>query len=191
MALLINQEIITNNKGILPHFYLKIETFNIDKLSGCVRVFSTPYTTGGDALSNSINCVMLETSSGGKFFSNLDYSYDLSKTIDRTITFNGSEVFLTPLHEFFLTKTVSVENKIYETVETEQQVTYYDFDENGNVIELTRNEMVPQKNLIGTEIVEMNEIDLSLLGSNPYNWMYSNLKKEYEKIFGEGRVLDV
>jgi hypothetical protein len=189
MALLINQEIVLSNNEILSNFYLRIEYFNIDKISGTVKCVSTPYPNSENALLNSCGYSIKNTLGPGKITTS-EFYYDLSRTVQNPIIWNSTEMNLPREHEFSITKFVQIPQDIYDTVQSEEIVPYYDFDAEGNVIELTRTVTVTQQIKTGTTILDRNEIDLSLLGTNPYNWIYSQLKKEYEKIFGLGNVLD-
>jgi hypothetical protein len=193
MALLVNQEITSQTKGTLSSFYIKLEEFNIHKIEGVVYCVCGHYTDSSEALKNSINYkTFFDNENGGSvLISDSNIAYDKSLLIGGEIYFNGNLISFPNYYKFDITRPVQVQEDVYENIESEEQVPYYDFDAQGNVIELTRTMNVTRSIKTGTVTLDRNQIDFNLLTSNPYNWLYSQLKKEYENIFGVGNVLDV
>ena len=181
MALQINQEIETSNKGIVTAPYLRIESYRIDKVLGYMVVQIALFSNKADADKN-------------KFI----YTEDISEPLNRnqtgpiavTITYDDEVLQYPVLLEFPLVVSEDISEDIYESQEVTNTITYNDFDENGDIVEKTRQETTTQRVKTGTRTVTKSRIDLSVIGSDPYGWAYTKTKEVYEGIFGTGNVTD-
>ncbi len=182
MALQINQEIETLNKGIVTSPYLRIESYRIDKVLGYMIVQVALFSSKADADTN-------------KFV----YADDITDPLGRTgqtgpiavsISYNDESINYPTLLEFPLTVSEDVSEDIYESQEITNTITYNDFDENGNIVEKTREETTTQRVKTGTRTVTKSRIDLSVIDGDPYGWAYTKAKAAYEEIFGVGNVTD-
>ena len=182
MALQINQEIETINKGIVTSPYVRIESYRIDKFVGVFTAIVAFYT---DAIEASQN----------KFV----YTEDILDPLERApqpgpispnIVYNGNQIEYPVVAEFPLTVEESVTEDVYEDQTSTRTITYNDFDENGNVVEKTREETVTQRVKTGTRTVTKNRIDISIVGSDPYSWAYAKLKIRLGSVFGESNIID-
>jgi hypothetical protein len=182
MALQINQEIETINKGIVTNPYLRIESYRIDKILGHFIVSTAMYRDKADADTNKF--VYLE-----------DYAQPMNRAsqtgpIATMITYNDNSFEYPVVIEFPLSVPENVIEDVYEDQEVTRTITYNDFDENGDIVEKTRTETTVEKVKTGTQEVIKSKIDLSVIGNDPYGWAYSKLKTHYEGIFGAGNVID-
>lgn len=182
MALQINREIETLNKGIVPTPYLRIESYRIDKILGYMIVQVALFSSKADADTN-------------KFI----YSEDITEPLGRTgqtgpiavsIGYNDESISYPVLLEFPLTVTEEVSEDIYETQEITNTITYSDFDENGDIVEKTREETTTHRVKTGTRTITKSRIDLSVIDGDPYGWAYTKTKIAYEQIFGVGNLTD-
>lgn len=182
MALQINQEIETLNKGIVTNPYVRIEAYRIDKMLGVLIAVVAMYTNKAEATANS-------------FVYSEDFLDPLNRPsqpgpISSSIVFNDQSVEYPVVNEFPLTSPEEVVRDVYETVEGTRTITYNDFDENGNIVEKTREEAYTENVKTGTETVTKSKIDISVIGNDPYGWAYGKLKITLEEIFGVGNVID-
>jgi hypothetical protein len=182
MALQINQEIETTNKGIVTNPYLRIETYRIDKMTGFFVATVAMYIDSNDALNNSF--VYQE-----EFVDPL-YRKPQTGPISPSLIFNGQNVNYPVVNEFPLTVDESVTEDVYTDETKTRTITYNDFDENGDIIEKTREETYTEKVKTGTRTVNKSRIDITVIGNDPFAWAYGKLKTVYEDIFGQGNVID-
>ena len=182
MALQINQEIETINKGIVTNPYLRIEAYRIDKVLGYFLVTTAMFKDKADADSN-------------KFVYHEDYAQPIDRVaqtgpIATMITYNDDSFEYPVVIEFPLGTSEVVTEDIYEDQDVTRTITYNDFDENGDIVEKTRTETTTERVKTGTHEVTKSRIDISVIGSDPYGWAYAKLKTHYEAIFGTGNVID-
>ena len=182
MALQINQEIETLNKGTVINPYVRIEAYRIDKMLGVLIAVAAMYQSKEEATSNS-------------FVYSEDFLDPLNRKaqsgpISPPIIFNEQSLEYPVVNEFPLTVPEETTSDIYETVEGTRTVTYNDFDENGDIVEKTREEAYSERVKTGTETVTKSKIDISVIGEDPYGWAYGKLKIALEEIFGVGNVID-
>ena len=182
MALQINQEIETINKGIVTNPYLRIEAYRIDNILGSFLVTTAMFRDKADADTN-------------KFVYHEDYAQPIDRApqtgpIATLITYNDNSFEYPVVIEFPLGVSEVVTEDIYEDQEVTKTITYNDFDENGDIVEKTRIETTIEKVKTGTHEVTKSKVDISVVGADPYGWAYSKLKTHYEGIFGAGNVID-
>ncbi len=182
MALQINQEIETVNRGTVINPYIRIESYRIDKMVGVLIAVAAMYATKDEANSNSF--VYTED-----FLDPLNRPSQ-SGPISPSIIFNDQPLEYPVINEFPLTISQDITKDKYETVEKTRTIKYNDFDEDGNVIEKTREEKYTERVKTGTETVTKSRIDISVVGNDPYGWAYGKLKVALEGIFGVGNVID-
>jgi len=183
MALQINKEIETTNKGVVTNPYARIESYHIDKGIGIMRVSIALYSSKDEADQNGF--VYIE-----------DFLDPLNRApqpgpIATLINFDGDSINYPTIFDFTLSVDETITEDEYQTQDLVRTVKYYDFDEDGNVIEKTREENYQDRVKIGTKSVTKSKIDLSVIGSNPYAWAYTKLKPKLEEVFGEGNVIDL
>jgi hypothetical protein len=182
MALQINQEIETINKGIVTNPYLRIEAYRIDKILGVFLVTTAMFRDKADADSN-------------KFVYHEDYAQPSDRIhqtgpIATLITYNDNSFEYPVVVEFPLGVPEVVTEDIYEDQEVTRTIVYNDFDENGDIVEKTREETTIEKVKTGTHEVTKSKMDISVIGEDPYGWAYAKLKTHYEGIFGAENVID-
>jgi len=182
MALQINQEIETINKGIVSSPYVRIESYRIDKFVGVFTAIIAFYSDAIEASQNQF--IYVEDI--------LDPSERVPQPgpISPDIVYNGLQIQYPVVSEFPLTVPESVTEDVYENQTSTRTITYNDFDENGNVVERTREETVTERVKTGTTTVTKNRIDISIVGSDPYSWAYTKLKARLGSVFGEGNIID-
>lgn len=156
MALQINQEIETINKGVVTNPYLRIEAYRIDKILGYFLVTTAMFRDKTDADSN-------------KFVYHEDYAQPIDRApqtgpIATMITYNDDSFEYPVVIEFPLGTSETVTEDIYEDQEVTRTITYNDFDENGDIVEKTRTETTIEKVKTGTHEVTKSKIDIGVIG---------------------------
>jgi hypothetical protein len=79
---------------------------------------------------------------------------------------------------------------IYTNHITSQSISYYDFDDNGDVVEKFKWEYFSQSVQIGTEIKEQDILNKELITGNVFPYMYNVVTSEFKGIFGEENVIN-
>ena len=88
-----------------------------------------------------------------------------------------------------MTETITVEEPILEEKETEKEVPYISFDENGDEITKYRTVKKKEKVTVGHKTVKRDKIDNSIIGDLP-SYCYSHIEKELKKIFPKGEIIN-
>jgi cobyrinic acid a,c-diamide synthase len=83
---------------------------------------------------------------------------------------------------------VEIEIPIYEDVVESKISKYYDFDDNGEIIERTREEETKTTIQTGTQTITKQKINVNK--ENVYSFAYDLVKKEFGKIFGDENIID-
>lgn len=182
MALKINREIETINKGVVVAPYFRIQSYHIDKPMGFMVVSGALY-------------VSKEEADQSKFVYHEDITEPLNRPympgpIATSITMDGNSLEYPTLFDIPLSVSETITEDVYETQNLVRTVKYFDFDENGEIVEKTREEPYTDRVKTGTRETVKSRIDLSVIGSNPYEWAYSQIKPILEGVFGEGNVID-
>jgi hypothetical protein len=89
-----------------------------------------------------------------------------------------------------VSSSVMVNVPIYHNHITSQSVNYYDFDDNGDVVEKTKLEYVSQSLIVGTQEVQQNILDTEVLTGNVFPFMYNVVTEKYKEIFGEQNIIN-
>jgi hypothetical protein len=101
------------------------------------------------------------------------------------LIYNGEEVEYPTYITFEMYTPVEVEEE-YTDTETQTE-TYNTFDEEGNVVESTREITAT---VTRTRTVTKNRIDIELIDGDPYGWAYGKLKEALGEIFGAENLTD-
>jgi hypothetical protein len=83
---------------------------------------------------------------------------------------------------------VEVEIPIYEDIVETKINKYYDFDENGEIVEKIKEEEVKTTIQTGTETIIKQKINVNK--ENVYSFAYNLVKKEFGEIFGNENIID-
>jgi cobyrinic acid a,c-diamide synthase len=83
---------------------------------------------------------------------------------------------------------VEIEIPIHEDVVESKTSKYYDFDENGEIVEKTREEETKTTIQTGTQTITKQKININK--ENVYSFAYEEIKKEFGKIFGDENIID-
>jgi hypothetical protein len=111
-----------------------------------------------------------------------------SQIVGVSIVYNGEEIEYPTYFEFPMVDPVEIEIPIYEDVVGSKISKYYDFDDNGEIIEKTREEETKTTVQTGTQTIIKQKINVNK--ENVYSFGYDLVKKEFSKIFGDENIID-
>lgn len=178
MAIQINANLTSRNKGELTAAVVKIESYRINKFAG---LFECTVAMFKD----------LEDAANSKPLYKEDIFCDIlvrkihPNPVSPQLIYNGEEVEYPTYITFEMYTPVEVEEEYVEDeVQTE---TYNTFDEEGNVVQSTREITVP---VTKNRTVTKNRIDIELINGDPYGWAYNKLKEALGEIFGAENLTD-
>ena len=174
MGFIIKQSLETN-QGLLSEAYARIEMYRVDMFYGLLHTTVALYPSKKAAL---------ETFP--VYFG--EVNPEPSQVIGVSILYNGEEIEYPSYLEFPLVKDVEVEYPMYENIEEVKVSTYYDFDENGDIVKKEREDKVRKSVRSGTQTVIKQKIDIDK--GNIYSYAYEQVKKEFGKIFGDENIID-
>jgi hypothetical protein len=178
MAIQINASLTSRNKGELTAAVVKIESYRINKFAGLYECTIAMFKD-------------LEDAANSKPLYKEDIFCDMSQRrvmpnpVSPQLIYNGEEVeYPTYITFEMYTPVEIVEEYVEDEVQTE---TYNTFDEEGNVVQSTREITVP---VTKTRTVTKNKIDIELIDGDPYGWAYNKLKEALGEIFGAENLTD-
>jgi len=174
MGFIIKQSLETN-QGLLSEAYARIEMYRVDMFYGLLHTTVAMYPSKKAAL---------ETFP--VYFG--EVNPEPSQVIGVNVLYNGEEIEYPSYLEFPLVKDIEVEYPLYEDVEEVKISTYYDFDENGEIVKKEREDKVHKNVRSGTQKVIKQKIDIDK--GNIYLYAYEQVKKEFGKIFGDENIID-
>lgn len=187
------------NSQPLESFYSRIEMYVVDRLAGTAYAL-LQYYKDEEAAKDYSNKYSRETHSPD--LSGIP-SESFPMILDGEAEIDGVPFKIEPEFSDFrvqaygfyfpLGKMVKEEKHEFEEIEVQIEQKYVDFDDDGNPVEMTK--MIPsvEKRIVKTEVIERCVADTKLpeFQQNPHKWLYTKLKPELEKIFGEGTIEDM
>jgi hypothetical protein len=162
--------------GTLDSMYGRIETYTFYKEEALIRASVCLFTNPKDAKSN--RQIIFDTLP------------EIPPVIGSDIEFDDTFVTYPTVFEIPLTSSAMVNVPIYTNHITSESMSYYDFDENGNVVEKENWEYTTQSLQTGYELVEMDVVNVEPLTGNIYPFLYNVITSEFKKIFGEDNIIN-
>ena len=99
----------------------------------------------------------------------------------------GVEVELKNFYSVSPTKSITIEEPIFEEKEISKEIPYVSFDENGDEITLYRTKIEVEKVEVGVNKVKKEALDFSVT-KNTIGYCYKVLKGELENIFPKDKI---
>jgi hypothetical protein len=180
MAIKITKSFVSPMLGDLTEAVVRIENYRIEKLTGLFHVTLAMFKDSADA--EDFKFTYLED-----FLEPHLRTTQPPMVVPVAIVIDGVEKTYPTYLQIPFTTQVEVEEDVYEDMVTTE--VYSDFDDDGNVVQKTRNVTVNQKT--GTIMVTKNRIDMSVIGSDPYTWAYDKIKPYFEELFGAENLTDI
>ena len=174
MGFIIKQPIETN-QGLLTEAYARIEMYRVDMFYGLLHATVAMYPSR-----------QIAKDTFPVYFGEINVHP--SQIVGVSIVYNGEEIEYPTYFELPMVDPVEVEIPIYEDVIENKVSKYYDFDENGEIIEKSREEEVKTTAQTGTQSITKQKININK--ENVYSFAYEEIKKEFGKIFGEENIID-
>ena len=163
--------------GTLDSMYGRIETYTFYKQEGLIRASVCLFTTPKSAKSNQ-HIIFSESPNINGDVVGVNIEFD-----DTTVTY--PTVFDIPL-----TSSAMVTIPTYIDNVTSESISYYDFDENGEVVEKLKWEYHTQSLEVGTQTLEMDIVNVEPLTGNIYPFLYNVITSEFKQIFGEDNIIN-
>ena len=174
MGFIIKQPIETN-QGLLTEAYARIEMYRVDMFYGLLHTTIAMYPSR--QVAKDIFPI---------YFG--EVNPHPSQVVGVSIVYNGEEIEYPTYFEFPMVDPVEIEIPIYEDVVGSKISKYYDFDDNGEIIEKTREEETKTTVQTGTQTITKQKINVNK--GNVYSFAYNLVKKEFGKIFGDENIID-
>ena len=174
MGFIIKQPIETN-QGLLTEAYARIEMYRVDMFYGLLHATVAMYPSR-----------QIAKDTFPVYFGEINIHP--SQIVGVSIVYNGEEIEYPTYFELPMVDPVEVEIPIYEDVVENKVSKYYDFDDNGEIIEKSREEEVKTTAQTGTQSITKQKININK--ENVYSFAYEEIKKEFGKIFGEENIID-
>lgn len=176
MGFIIKQPLETN-QGLLTEAYVRIEMYRVDMFYGLLHTTIAMYPSKQSA-----------KDTFPVYFG--EVSPNVSQIIGVSLVYNGEEIEYPTYFEFPMTTPVEVEVPIFEEVTETKTSTYYDFDDNGDIVEKTKEEQVKKFVQTRTDTITKQKIDVNKNDGKVYQFAYESVKKEFGKIFGDENIID-
>jgi hypothetical protein len=174
MGFIIKQPIETN-QGLLTEAYARIEMYRVDMFYGLLHATVAMYPSR-----------QIAKDTFPVYFG--EVNIHPSQIVGVSIVYNGEEIEYPTYFELPMVDPVEVEIPIHEDVIESKTSTYYDFDDNGEIVEKTREEET--KTTIQTGIQSITKQKININKENVYSFAYEEVKKEFGKIFGDENIID-
>jgi hypothetical protein len=179
MSLKINVPIISRNHGLLTEAVVRIENYRVNKYAGQAEVTVLMFKDEEDAR-------LSKYTYADEVNAPLELRRPLPAVVQVELVYDDKEIEYPTYLEFPL---YSPETSIVDIYEDQKVTeTYNDFDEEGNVVEKTREKMTAVK--IGTKEVVRQRLDISIVENNLYGWCYHKVKEKFGEIFGIENISD-
>jgi hypothetical protein len=162
--------------GTLDSMYGRIETYTFFKEEALIRASVCLFTTPKSAKSN--KQIIFDTLP------------EIGDVIGVDIEIGEDIVTYPTVFEIPLTSSVMVSVPIYTNHITSESMSYYDFDDNGDVVEKLKWEYHTQSLETGYELVEMDVVNVEPLTGNIYPFLYNVITSEFKQIFGEDSIIN-
>jgi hypothetical protein len=170
--------------------FITIPNGEVDSLYGRIDCYSYRRNTG--TLDATIT--LYGSSRGAKSNELIEYPVNFMdyNIIGVDIMLSGSMETITypTLINIPITSSVLVNVPIYTNHITSESISYYDFDDNGDVVEKFKWQYYSQSVQIGEQQIEQNILNTELLNGNVFPYMYNVVTSEYKKLFGEENVIN-
>ena len=176
MGFIIKQPLETN-QGLLLESYVRIEMYRVEVFYGLLHVTVAMYPSR-QAAQDTVPMYFGEINP------------NISQVVGVNIVYNDEEIEYPTYFEFPLTEEVYTEVPIIEEVVETKKSTYYDFDENGEIVQKERVEETRSMQQTGTQKITRQKININKNNGNLYSYAYEQIKKEFGKIFGDENIID-
>jgi hypothetical protein len=177
MGIVVNKNIVHPLYGEISSFYSRIENYRLDKLNG--ELFLTVSSYYDKEAAEIVNNRDLTQPSW--------FAYPISGIVQ----ISGSEFNIGDLnyHRVRLTSSYYTYEDVMEEQLVKEEITFYEYSEDGNMIEVTREEDVYKFVKVGEIQHENARVDFSIISSSFFEFCYDVIKQKYLDTFGEDTII--
>jgi hypothetical protein len=177
VGFVVSKSIVHPIYGGIPSFYSRIEGYRLDKVNGELFLTVSSYYDKDSA--EIVNTRDL-TQPGW-------FAYPVTGMVQ----VNGSDFDMNELNYYriFLTSSYYTYEDIMEEQLVREEITYYEFDESGSMVESVREDDVYRFVKVGETPVEGTRIDFSPISSSFFDFCYGIVKQRYLETFGEDTII--
>jgi hypothetical protein len=176
MGFVIKQALETN-QGLLTEAYVRIEMYRVEVYYGILHATVAMYPSRKAAM---------ETVP--QYFG--EGNPNPSQVIGVSLVYKGEEMEYPTYFQFPMAEPVEIEVPRFEEVKEVVTSTYYDFDEDGNIVEKTRETEKTKTVQTGTETITKYKISINKNEGKVYEFAYASVKEQFGKIFGDENIID-
>jgi hypothetical protein len=176
MGFVIKQALETN-QGLLSEAYVRIEMYRVEVFYGVLHATVAMYPSRQAAM---------ETVP--EYFG--EVNPNPSQVVGVSLVYKGEEIEYPTYFQFPMIEPVEIEVPRFEEVTEVITSTYYDFDDNGNIVEQTRETEKIKTVQTGTETITKYKISVNKNEGKVYEFAYGLVKEEFGKIFGDENIID-
>ena len=176
MGFVIKQALETN-QGLLSEAYVRIEMYRVEVFYGLLHATVAMYPSRQAAM---------ETIP--EYFG--EVNPNPSQVVGVSLVYKGEEIEYPTYFQFPMIEPVEIEIPLFEEVKEVVTSTYYDFDDEGNIVEQTRETEKTNTVQKGTEIITKSKISINKNEGRVYEFAYASVKQEFAKIFGDENIID-
>jgi len=176
MGFVIKQALETN-QGLLSEAYVRIEMYRVEVFYGLLHATVAMYPSRKAAM---------ETIP--EYYG--EVNPNPSQVVGVSLVYKGEEIEYPTYFQFPMIEPVEIEVPLFEEVKEVITSTYYDFDDEGNIVEQTRETEKINTVQKGTEIITKSKISINKNEGRVYEFAYASVKEEFGKIFGDENIID-
>jgi hypothetical protein len=171
------KQLLETNQGLLEESYVRIEMYRVEVFYGLLHVTVAMYPSK-KAAEETVPMYFGEVNPHP------------SQVVGVSIVYDGKEIEYPTYFEFPMVRDVEIEVPVFEEIVETQTSTYYDFDNNGDIVEKTRESQITKTVEKGVQTITRQKIDIKQGEGNVYAFAYDSVKKEFGKLFGDENIID-
>jgi hypothetical protein len=181
MGFIVNKNIEESLYGELPSFYVRINSYIIDKVN------SELHLTVGLYISKELSDISTSRYYGEQ--TDVNYMIGGIVKIDE-VEFDTNTLLY---HRIPIINEVDVVEDIFEDKSIPQFITYYDFNDDGELVEFEKEvEPIVEKVKVDEIIHTKKQMDIqSIMNDGFYSYCYNIVKSKFSEIFGEETIEDL
>jgi hypothetical protein len=173
MGFVVNKEITTDNGRSFSSFYVRIDSYIINKTNGFLAVSAGHYSDKEAAAQSYVEDGI---NSSGRISYSISYDDIVNSQFPH-------------VRRYPLTETVTVPIQVRKSDWSHELIEYIDFDEDGNEVVKERREWT-EIVTYETENQTRTRINIDLVNDNVYQYAYNRLIEEYSDIFGSANIIN-
>lgn len=175
MGFIVSQSVETFLGETLDSFYVRIESYQLDKLRGLLGASVAHYESSEAATANFPKYVEDNPTPYGR--------------VPTSMSYNGEWKEYPMWYPFHITESVAVPTIQYSSSFYTELVDFIDFDDNGDEIISQREEQIE---VVHSESVDITKsfINIGSITGSIYDFCYNKVKEQYALMFGSENIID-